>query len=58
MAENVKPQLSLILAKSKKGNDYYQVEVVVGQWKQYVFVDNIVAEYLARQGLEVKDRRD
>lgn len=56
MAEKT-ADVRLILAKSAKGNDYYQVEVTLGKWKEYIYVDAIKAEYLENQGLQVIDRR-
>lgn len=56
MAEKA-AEVRLILARSQKGHDYYQVEVTLGKWKTYVYVDAVNAEYLENQGLQVVDRR-
>lgn len=56
MAEKA-AEVRLILARSQKGNDYYQVEVTLGKWKTYVYVDGVNAEYLENQGLQIVDRR-
>lgn len=50
-------EIRLILARSQKGNDYYQVEITLGKWKNYVYVDAVNAEYLENQGIPVIDRR-
>lgn len=55
MAEKAQPEIKLILSKSKKGNAYYQVQIKIKDWRQFIFVDNINADYLANQcGLEIE----